>query len=203
MNFDVSAGDLRASVSYDLGWKWPNVTRQNLYANGSIISNSSLYKNYTKGYFWQLNFTAYRDEYPIQIQPKIKLLNEGDDVPTVFFQQTQKPSPPITGNVTLRFNGTYTVSFPGNTSSLYGFLKGTFGLDRNFYTEKYGYSSDNHYYIIRMLGVPSPVPLIEVLANDLRGGNKKPLVEITEIVEDCNNQFYSPIPSEMLFTISN
>lgn len=189
-------------MSYDLNWHWPSVARYNLYANGTIILDSKLYQNYTKGYFWQINFTTYRDEYLPQIQPKIKLLNAGDKNPTVIIQNTQKPSPPITGNITLRFNKTYTVSFEGNTSSLYNFMANIPGLDRNFYTERYGYQLDNHYYLIKMVGLAAPVPLFEVISNTLQGGQKQPKVEITKVVEESNNKFYGPIPSEMLYTIS-
>ena len=201
LSYDVSASELNNRLSNDLIWHWPSVARYPLFSNGSIITNNK-FLNLTNGYFWQINLTTYRDEYFPQIQPRIVLLNADDYGISVILQQTQKPSPPISGNITLRFNSSYIVSFYANSSSLNSYLTNIPGLDRNFFCDRVGYPQDNHKYLIRMSGLQAPVPLFELFGESIKGGQTKPTINISKIIQESNNTFYSPIPSEMLYTIS-
>jgi len=204
MNYDIQPWDLQAEVSYRLNWNWPNVERFNLFANGSIISNSKFY-NMTAGYFFRINFTYYRAEVQNKpVQPKVVLLNTSlTQQPYFSIIQTQAPSAPLSGNITLAFNGTILDPFPITSDSIYNWIATIPGLDRGVFTDRMGDPQDNHKYVFRLSGLVK-VPVMTVVNSEAQGGpiGTQPNISLTEIINDSNNTYYSPIPSEMLYVKS-
>ena len=199
MNYNIDVNTLYTQVRDQLGWHSPQITRYSLFSNGSFNLNTN-FNNLTRGYLWRINFTSYRDEYLPQIQPRVILLDINDNT-TAYIQQTQKPTPPINGNITVKFNGSLLISFPANTDSIYNYFSSIPGLDRSFYCDRVGYPMDSHQYIIEMKGIVGSIPVIEVYGNSMTGGQTKPMVTISKIIQESNNTFYAPIPSDMLYTI--
>ena len=204
MNFDLQPWELSAEVSYRLGWNWPNVERFNLFANGSVITDRRFY-NMTAGYFFQINFTYYRAEVQNKpVQPKVVLMDT-TTMPQPLFNilQTQAPSVPLSGNITLAYNGTILDPFPVTSDSISNWIAKIPGLDRGVFTDRLGDPQDNHKYIVRMSGLLD-VPVMTVVSSEAQGGpnGTKPNITFTEIINDSNNTFFAPIPSEMLFVKS-
>lgn len=156
----------------------------------------------TTGYLHIISFSSYRNQLynGIQILPTIKLLDSNDFSVRATLTLKQAPSPTISGNVTLQFNGT-DFDIPGNAIDITGYFSFITKLDKNFYTERRGSNLENHYYIVRLSGL-NDTPLMTVKYNNLVGGKSIPTVEVIETIKASNNIFYDPIPNELLFTFS-
>lgn len=204
MKYDIYPWDLSAEVSRKLGWSWPNVERFYLFENGTIINDRKLYST-AKGYLFRINFTVYRAEVQNRpIQPKIVLVStDPTQQPFYSIVQVQQPSVPLSGNITLSFNGTLLEPFPITSNSIYDWIAKIPGLDRGVYADRLGDPQDNHKYVFRLSGL-TDVPVMTVVSSEAEGGlpGTKPNITIREIIYDSNNTFYSPIPSEMLFVRS-
>ena len=205
MSYDINQWELQAEVSYRLGWNWPVVTRFPLFSNGSIITDRR-FNNMTNGYVFSINFTYYRAEVQNKpVQPKVVLLDLNlTQQPYFTIIQTVQPSVPLSGNITLAYNGTILDPFPVTSDSIYNWISKIPGLDRGFYVDRLGNQQDNHKYVFKLSGLVD-VPVMTVVGSEAQGGppGTKPNITITEIILDSNNTFYSPIPSEMLFLKSN
>lgn len=203
MDYNVSDTELRTRLSSDLGWGSCTILRSPLDTSGNIITDSTKL-NQTTGYQYDITLPSYRNQIGgdnVQIQPAIKKSNTNDFYVSMTLERTQAPSAPISGNITISFNGT-DYEIPGNSTSITNYFKNIPGLTKNYYSERKGSYLENHYYTIRFSGLVD-VPVMTVKQNNLVGGQDKPVVEITEKIQDSNNIFYSPIPNELLFTYSN
>lgn len=205
MKYDINPWDLRGEVSYRLGWNWPNVERFYLFANGSIITDKTLFAS-AKGYMFQINFTNYRAEIQNKpIQPKIMLVTtDPTQEPFYSIVQVQAPSLPLSGNITLSYNGSLLEPFPINSESIYNWIAKIPGLDRGVYADRLGDPQDNHKYVFRLSGLTN-VPVMQLVSSEAVGGlaGNKPNITIREIIYDSNNTLFAPIPSEMLYVKSN
>jgi hypothetical protein len=128
-------------------------------------------------------------------------MNTDDFSVSISLQQIVAPSPIISGNVTLDFNGTL-FNIPGNSTDIDSYFSFITGLTRDFYTEITGSNIENHFYIIKFAGL-NDTPILNVSFNGLEGGQDTPIVDIYEMLPSSNNLFYDPIPNEFLFTFSN
>ena len=184
-----------------LNWRWPSCSRVPLFSNGSVITDKRFF-NMTNGYLFQINFTYYRAEVQNRpVQPKIILLDTNlTQQPSFSIIQTQVPSVPLSGNITLAYNGSILDPFPVTSNSIYNWIAKIPGLDRGVFTDRSGDQQDNHQYIFRLSGLTN-VPVMTVVNSEAQGGppGTKPNITITEIVSDSNNSYYSPIPSDMLY----
>ena len=201
MNYNVSASDLQSRVSNDIGWSWPIVTRSGIDSLGNILTSTAT----PTGYLYNITFTYYRNQFNAdgtQIQPTIKLMNGNDFAVSISLKQKVAPSPTISGNITLSFNGTQ-FSVPGNSTDIDSYFSFISGLDRNFNSDIRGTNYESHYYIVKFTGL-SNTPLMTVAANGLQGGpaGTPPTVNVYELIPSSNNLFYDPIPNEFLFTFS-
>ena len=199
MNYNITASDLASRLSNDLGWS-TTVTRFPLNIDGINIT-STVQPNITTGYVHVIAMNSFRnqiDQQGKQIQPTIQLMSTDDFSVPAQIIQTQAPSPTISGNMTLLFNG-LSYEVPGNASDITTYLNSIPGLNKNFYTEISGSNLESHFYQIRFSGL-NDTPLITV-TNGLMGGQSTPTVIITEIVSASNNIFYDPIPNEFLYII--
>ena len=201
MNYNISASDLNTRVSYDIGWSWPTIVRFPIDSQGNIIANITL-TNAT-GFIYNITFNSFRNQLGggVQIQPTIKLMNSNDFSVSISIKQIVAPSPTITGNITLDFNGT-AFNIPGNSTNIDSYFRFITGLNRNFYTQIRGNSYlENHYYIVKFSGL-NDTPILKVINNALQGGQNKPIVNVYQMLPASNNLFYDPIPNEFLFTFS-
>ena len=203
MFYNISDNDLKNEVSQGarLNWRYPNVTRYPLFSNGSIITDKS-FLNLTNGYLFQINFTYYRAEIQNRpIQPKIVLLDVNvTQQPYYSIIQTQAPSYPLSGNITLEFNGTTLDPFPVTSDRIDNLIAKIPGLDRGFFTDRWGDLQESHKYVFRLSGL-TKVPVMNVIHSEAVGGipGTVPNISVTEIILDSNNTFYSPISSEFLY----
>ena len=203
MNYNIAASDLQARIANDLGWGWNTVIRVPIDSAGNTMANLTTTSN--TGYKYTITFTSYRA--PIQgaqIVPTIKKMNSNDYSVSIAIATTIAPSPPISGYLTLSFNGT-SYQIPGNASDITSFFNTIPGLNKNFYCETHGSSLESHYYLIRFGGLNN-TPIMSVAnngnENGLTGGISTPTVIISEIMTSSNKIFYDPLPNEFLFTTS-
>ena len=203
MEYNVSDTELRNRLKSDLGWGTCTVVRSPIDTKGNVITDTTKL-NQTTGYQYDITLPSYRNQLngeKIMIQPTVQKNNTNDFYVSITLEQTQAPSDPISGNMTIAFNGT-DYEIPGNSSSITNYFKSIPGLNKNFYSERRGDNLENHYYNIKFAGLVD-VPLMTVKQNNLIGGQDKPKIIITETIPDSNNIFYNPIPNELLFTFSN
>ena len=129
-------------------------------------------------------------------------MNTNDLAVSISIKQNIAPSPMISGNITLRFNGTQ-FNVPGNAKDISTYFNSIPGLDRDFNVDIRGNNMENHYYIVKLTGLNN-TPLMQVALNGLQGGpsGTQPTVSVYELIPSNNNLFYDPIPNEFLFTFS-
>lgn len=205
LDFNAIAGTVRGTLVNNLGWDGPTV--ELLKYNSSGLITVAAYDNTTIRILYKIKFATYRSDRLRVIVPKlgVKQYDSNDPNTKITIQTTVEPSPPISGNFTLKLGDVLLDPIPGNVDRIGDYMINKLGLDRGVYIDRSSYINDEHYYLIKLSGLTGSIPLFTVLSNDLNGGvpGTKPIISITNVITGSNNIFYSPVPSDLLYTVYN
>lgn len=205
MGFDAPAALVQSVLSATFKWSIV-VNRLPLYKNGSVITNPNDYAQ-SMGFLWQINFTQFRvDIDGVAIQPKVDLVDyDPNQNPQASFIQTQAPSSPLDGTILLEYKDLTSDHIPVTSTSagIANVLSKIPGIDKSFFVETIGDPLEDHTYIFSFNGL-SDVPLISFQTWNVSGGDPSwpTTISARHIVRDNSNIFYSPVPSNLLYTRS-
>lgn len=205
LDFNATASTVKAALVSNLGWDNPTV--EFLKYNTSGLITVAAYDSTAIRILYKIKFAIYRADRLRAIVPKlgVKQFDSNDPNTKITIQTTVEPSPPITGNFTLKLGDVVLDPIPGNVDRIGDFMISKLGLDRGVYIDRSAYINDEHYYLVKLSGLRGMIPRFTVLKNDLKGGvsGTMPIINITSIINGSNNIFYSPVPSDLMYTVYN
>ena len=200
LDYNITVSNLTSILNSQLGWGYPSIKRIPVNKTGDIINDTALL-NTTAGFLLQINLTIFRDSYQGTLFPPKALILTSDTTPKISFLQTQAPTPYITGTYSLKFGDLLFEDIPSNLTDLFDYLKQIPGYNRYITCELFGSINEDRTYVIKFIGMQAPVPLFELIAPALQGGdpNSPPQVTIGSIRDASTNAYYSAIPDDLLY----
>ena len=199
LDYNIVVNNLTNILSTQMGWGLTSMIRYNLSNIGAVL-NSSSPSTSVAGFMFHINMTIYRDNYKgILYLPKVVLVTF-DTLPRSLVTQVVAPTPCLTGTYGLLVNGILLANITSNTSSLSNYLALIPGYNRYVTCEMFGSTIENRSYVITFSGIPAPVPLIQVLTNNLVGGqpNYPPQISVTDVIDAGTQGFYRAIPDDLI-----
>ena len=200
LDYNITESNLTSILANQMGWGRASLKRMPLNKTGDAIVDIDLL-NQTAGFLFQINLTVYREHYQgIQYMPRVVILTN-NVLPKTSFIQTQSPSLYITGDYTLKFGDILMENINANLSNLNEYLKKIPQYSRYFTCEMFGNIYEDRTYVIKLVGMPVPVPLFEVNSFNLQGGDPltPPQMVVSSIMDASSNAFYSSIPDDLLY----
>ena len=205
LDFNAITSTVKGALVNNLGWESPIV--EFLKYNLTGLITAAAYDNTTIRILYKIKFATYRSDRLRVIVPKmgVKQFDSNDPNAKITIQTVTEPSAPISGNFTLKLGDKVLDQIPGNVDRIGDYMINKLGLDRGVYIDRSSYINDEHYYLIKLSGLRGAIPIFTVLSNDLKGGSPgtKPIINITSVITGSNNIFYSPVPSDLLYTVYN